>query len=185
MGKSTAANLLAEMQVAVVDTDLIARDVVEPGQPALDEIVSVFGKEVIDPDGRLMRDALARRVFENTDARRQLEAILHPRIRKAWIAQTERWENQERPLGAVVIPLLFETEAADHFDATICVACSPRTQKERLRLRGWSDAQIEQRIQAQWPVEKKMRAADYVVWTEGSLETHADQLRRVLQALSR
>jgi dephospho-CoA kinase len=75
---------------------------------------------------------------------------------------------------------LFETDAASSFDSTICVACSAATQLERLLPRGWSREQIEKRNQAQWPVGRKMELANYVVWTEGSLEMHAEQLRRIV-----
>ena len=78
-----------------------------------------------------------------------------------------------------MIPLLFETKAEAELDAVICVACTAATQHQRLLLRGWTPDQIAQRIQAQWPLEQKMELADYVVWTEGSLNVHARQLDRV------
>ncbi len=181
MGKSTADQLLRERGVAVVDTDLLARQLVEPGQPALGEIQQTFGPEFVDADARLRREELARRVFADAVARRQLEDILHPRIRALWMAQVEAWRAEGRPVAVVVIPLLFETDAASHFDATVCVACSAATQRQRLQARGWTAEQIEQRIQAQWPVEKKMALADFVVWTEAGLDVHAAQLDRILK----
>src|SRR5262249_43326036 len=104
---------------------------------------------------------------------------LHPRIRALWLAQAEVWRAGHRS-GVVVIPLLFETDAATQFDATICVACSAATQRRRLMERGWSTEQIEQRLRAQWPSEKKMALADFVVWTEGPLEICTAQLDRIL-----
>jgi len=181
MGKSTADQLLRERGVAVVDTDTLARQIVEPGQTALAEIQTLFGKEMLASDGRLRRDELARRVFADATARKQLEDILHPRIRTLWLAQVDAWRAEGRPVAVVVIPLLFETNTASHFDATICVACSAATQQQRLLARGWSAEQIEQRISAQWPVEKKMALADFVVWTEGSMDVHAAQLERILK----
>jgi dephospho-CoA kinase len=179
MGKSAAERLLRERGVPVVDTDLLARLVVEPGQPALEDIQHAFGPEVIDTDGRLRRDELARRVFADPSAREQLEAITHPRIRERWRAQVEAWRAEGQPLAVVVIPLLFETGAAAEFDAVICIACTPQTQRQRLQARGWSAEQIHQRINAQWPAEKKMMLADYVVWAEGDLGVLAQQLMRV------
>jgi dephospho-CoA kinase len=82
-----------------------------------------------------------------------------------------------------VIPLLFETKAEAELDATICVACSAATQHQRLLARGWSPEHIEQRLQAQWPVETKMVHADYVVWTEAALDVHAAQIERILPLL--
>ena len=179
MGKSTAADLLRP-RVAIVDTDALARQVVEPGQPALAEVRALFGPEILAEDGRLRREELARRVFADESARKQLEAILHPRIRTLWQAQIESWSAAGKKVAVVVIPLLFETNAAAHFDATVCVACSAATQRERLRARGWTAEQIEQRLQAQWPVEKKLSLVDFVVWTEGSLDVHAEQLARII-----
>ena len=181
MGKSTAAKLLIEMGVQVVDTDLLARQVVEPGQPALAEVVEAFGKRMIAPDGTLRRHDLALAVFGDSEARLRLEGILHPRIREVWLAQVESWRAEHRPWGVVVIPLLFETNAAAHFDATICLGCSMATQQQRLETRGWSLEEIDQRRRAQWGVEKKMFRSDYVVWTEGSLAVHKEQLQRIIQ----
>jgi len=180
MGKSTSSKLLRDRAVPVVDTDDLARQVVEPGQPALAEIRQIFGDEIVGTDGRLRRGALAERVFSDFPALRQLEGILHPRIRELWRAQIAAWAAESRSLAVVVIPLLFETDAQTSMDATICVACSGATQCERLVARGWSPRQIEQRIAAQWPVERKIALADSVVWTEGTLEAHAGQLERIL-----
>jgi dephospho-CoA kinase len=184
MGKSTSAQFLQKRGIRVVDTDALARQVVEPGQPALAEVIAAFGPETVGPDGRLRRDELARRVFADPAARQRLEKILHPPIRKLWRAQTETWRAEGAPLAVVVIPLLFETKAEAELDATICIACSAATQQERLRTRGWTPEQIEQRLQAQWPIEQKIARADYLIWTEGSLEVHAAQLDRILRILS-
>ena len=183
MGKSTAAEFLRARGAQVVDTDELARQLVQPGQPALAEIQAEFGKKVIAPDGRLRRDELARIVFADAAARKKLETILHPRIRERWLAQIEAWRGENRALAVVVIPLLFETRAESHFDKIICVACSAVTQHERLLARGWTPEQIKQRLAAQWPVEQKISLADFVVWTDGALDNHAKQIKRILTAL--
>jgi dephospho-CoA kinase len=180
MGKSASAQLLRSRGVLVVDTDDLARQVVEPGQPALAEVQAAFGSEIVGPDGQLRRDELARRVFADPAARKRLEDILHPRIRALWRVQVENWRADGHLLAVVVIPLLFETSAEAELDATICVACTPATQHQRLLARGWSPQEIEQRLRAQWPVGVKMARADYLVWTEASLEVHAAQLERIL-----
>jgi dephospho-CoA kinase len=180
MGKTAADSLLRQRGIPVVDTDLLARELVEPGQPALAQIQLLFGTEITGSDGRLRRDDLARRVFADASARQKLEDILHPLIRAAWQRQVEIWRSEARPIGVIVIPLLFETNATSHFDATVCVACSAGTQRERLSARGWSPTQIEQRIAAQMPIEKKVATADYVIWTELDLTIHARQLDRIL-----
>jgi dephospho-CoA kinase len=183
MGKSTTAQLLCQHGAQVVDTDELARQLVQPGQPALTEIQTEFGKKVIAPDGRLRRDELAQIVFTHPAARKKLEAILHPRIRERWLAQVEIWRRENRTLAVVVIPLLFETRAESHFDKIICVACSAATQRERLLARGWTPEQIQQRIAAQWPVEQKISRADFVVWTDGALAAHGQQLERIFVKL--
>jgi dephospho-CoA kinase len=181
MGKSTSSRILAERGVAVVDTDVIARQLVEPGQPALSEILDIFGPGMAGADGRLLREALARVVFRDPNARKSLENILHPRIRAVWQEQLARWRAEGCARAVVVIPLLFETDAGAHFDTVLCAACTAATQRQRLQSRGWSAEQIEQRINAQWPVERKMAMANHVIWTEPVLEVHADQLGRIVR----
>lgn len=184
MGKSTVANLLRQRGWPVIDTDVLAREVVEPGKPAWDEIWRLFGQAVFGTDGQLRRDELARLVFSDEARRKQLEAILHPRIRECWVAQAETWRAERRPCGVVVIPLLFETNAVASFDTILCVACSAASQWERLLARGWSPGQIQQRLQAQWPIERKIALAHSVVWTEGGPEVQVEQVERILQNLT-
>jgi dephospho-CoA kinase len=183
MGKSTSARLLAERGVPVVDTDVLARDVVAPGQPALEELKAIFGPDVIGADGALRREHVAQIVFADPARRQQLEAVLHPRIRQRWLELAEQWRREQRDLGVVIIPLLYETGAGPEFDAVICVGCSAGSQRGRLRERGWNDQEIDRRQAAQWPTAKKMDLADYLIWTEPPLEAHAAQLERVLQSL--
>jgi dephospho-CoA kinase len=183
MGKSIAERFFRERGVPVVDTDELAHQLVEPGQPALGEIQTFFGKSMVAPDGRLRRNELAQLVFTDPAARKQLEAILHPRIRERWRAQVEAWRRENHPLAVVVIPLLFETQAESDFDQTICVACSAADQGKRLLERGWTPEQIKQRLAAQWPIEQKIARADFVIWTNGSLEAHAQQIERILAGL--
>ena len=180
MGKSTAAAFFLQSGVPVVDTDEIARQLVQPGQPALAEVRGVFGENILALDGTLKRDELARRVFADEPARKQLEAILHPRIRACWLAQVEIWRRENAPLALVVIPLLFETVAENQFDKIICAACSPAAQQARLVARGWSPEQIRQRVAAQLPVEQKIAHSHFVLWTEGALSAHARQVDLIL-----
>src|SRR5262249_23743750 len=142
MGKSTVAEILRTQGAEIVDTDVLARQIVEPGQPALDEIRQRFGDSIVDSSGRLRRDELARRVFPDPAARRDLEQILHPRIRNLWKEQVKTWRKEGRPFAVIGIPLLFETNAEGEFDAIICVGCSATTQRQRLAQRGWSPEEI-------------------------------------------
>lgn len=184
MGKSTSAALLAEMNIPVSDTDAIARELVEPGQPALAEIRDRFGASILDGQGRVRRDELARLVFADATARADLETILHPRIRTVWQSRVQTWRDNGQRVGVVVIPLLYETGAEKLFDSVICVACARETQRSRLHQRGWNDVQIQERNAAQWPVEKKMERADRVIWTEGEIGVHSRQVRRVIESLT-
>src|SRR5262245_24107306 len=105
MGKSTAGKLLVDLGIAVTDTDVIAREVVKPGEVAFQEVKRRFGNEIVGNDGKLRRDELARRVFADAEARRDLESILHPRIRELWLRQIGQWRAEGRSIGVVVIPL--------------------------------------------------------------------------------
>jgi dephospho-CoA kinase len=183
MGKSTAAGFFLESGARVVDTDEIARELVQTGQPALAEIEKEFGKKVLAADGSLNRAVLAATVFADDTARKKLEAILHARIRETWQARVESWRKENCPLAVVVIPLLYETSAESHFDRIVCIACSPATQRERLRSRGWTESQIAGRIAAQMPAEQKVARAHFVAWTEGVLDVHRRQIAEIIGKL--
>jgi len=182
MGKSTAQSILERRGIPVVDTDQLARTLVEPGKPALTEIQAAFGRQVLNANGSLRRDALAELVFADTEARRRLESILHPRIRACWGTQVDAWRHAGIALGAVVIPLLFETGSEASCSTTVCVACCAETQWQRLKTRGWAEAEIQRRIAAQWPVEQKIAASDHLVWTEGPVEMHSAQWDAILRS---
>jgi dephospho-CoA kinase len=183
MGKSTAAGFFLQHGARVVDTDELARQLVQPGEPALAQIQIEFGKNIITAGGELKRAELARLVFTDPPARKRLEAILHPRIRERWLARIETWRRENCALALVVIPLLFETGAGPHFDKIICVTCSSAAQRERLAARGWNPEQVRQRIAAQLPVEQKIARAHFVIWTEGALASHARQVELVLRRI--
>ncbi|MGO8765207.1 MAG: dephospho-CoA kinase [Limisphaerales bacterium] len=180
MGKSTTAQFLRDKNIPTVDTDELARELV---QPALQEIIAAFGPQIISPNGQLRRDELAQIIFADAPARHKLEAILHPRIRSRWLAQADDWKTAGQPLAFVVIPLLFETKAQAHFYKIVCTACSPNSQRERLLNRGWPPQQARQRIAAQMPVDEKISRSDFVIWTEGNLANHRAQLDRILASL--
>jgi dephospho-CoA kinase len=183
MGKSTTAGFFLQRDARLIDTDEIAHELVRPGRPALAKIKNEFGEKVISSGGGLKRAALAQIIFADNAARKKLEAILHPRIRERWLAQIETWRKENCKLAVVVIPLLFETQAESQFDKIICVACSAANQQKRLSERGWTPEQIKQRIAAQMPVDQKIVRADFVVWTDGDLDSHEAQIRRVIASL--
>src|SRR3954463_12996724 len=176
MGKSTVSKLIEQRGIALIDTDVIARELVEPGQPALAEITALFGTHLLDESGRLQRGELARLVFADGKARAALERVLHPKIRQRWLAQVDVWRGEDKSLAVIVIPLLFETKAEAELDKTVCVACSTATQRARLIERGWSSAQIDQRIAAQWPVNEKISRANFLLWNEAGVDVLEAQL---------
>ena len=181
-GKSTVAALLRELGAVVVDSDVLAREVVEPGTPGLAAVVEAFGPEVLTADGALDRPALGAVVFGDEAARRRLEAILHPLIRDR-AAELEA----AAPAGTVVvhdIPLLVETGQADRFDAVLVVDVPVATQVERMvRDRGMSRADALARVAAQADREQRLAAATHVVDNTGTREDLRDRVTEVLEKL--
>ena len=180
MGKSTAARLLKKVGLPVVDSDDLALEAVQPGTEGLAEIADEFGEGFLKADGSLDRDKMASKVFQDEAARKRLEAIIHPRVRIVWEKQIDQWREQKRPVGVVGIPLLFEVDLQDSFDAVLCVACTANTQRARLRERNWDDAQITARIAVQMDITQKMDLADHVLWNEGAPELLMDQMKEIL-----
>ena len=168
-GKSTVAAQFARLGAAVIDTDLIARHLVEPGQPALAEIRSVFSDAIIDAEGRLDRAALRRRVFNDAIARAELEAILHPRIRQA---VRDALEAVDAPYALVVVPLLVETRAYDELlDRVLVVDCPETLQVERVMARnGLSRDEVEAIMASQATRAERLAAADDVIDNAASPE---------------
>ena len=167
-GKSTVADLFAALGVPVIDTDLIAREVVEPGQPALAEVAAAFGTDVLGPDGRLDRRRLRDMVFADPTARRRLEAVLHPAIRA-------RMEAQSRAAGGpyqlLVIPLLAEGGRRDHVDRVLLVDVPEAVQVERLMRRdGSSREQAQAALAAQASRTARQAIADDVIENTGGVE---------------
>jgi dephospho-CoA kinase len=179
MGKSEAVRFLTESGLRVVDTDDLARAVVAPGEVGFQAVVREFGTALVGDDGTLRRGALAEVVFKDAAARARLEAILHPLIRQRWVAEAENWRAKGEEAGVVVIPLLFETGTEQFFERVICIASSVERQSTRLQARGWSAEQVSGRLAAQWPIEKKMDRADYVVWNDSSVAVLREQLGRI------
>lgn len=184
-GKSTVSGMLEARGAAIVDADRIARDVVLPGQPALQDIREAFGDDVLLADGTLNRKALGAVVFGDEAARRKLEAILHPRIRAEMARQMADWNEREPGRLVVVdIPLLYESGLDKRFDfEEIIVVYVPReVQLERLMKRdGLSSEAAEQRLDAQMPIERKKELADVVIDNSGSLEQTEAQVEAYLR----
>jgi len=169
-GKSAVADLLQNNGFKIVDSDLIAREVVKPGREGYEKVIDAFGNDILNRDRTIHRSRLGQIVFSDPSRRDQLNSLLHPIIRKQWQKrQHELWNTFPGVPVVVVIPLLFEAGLESGFDSIACVACSKQIQRERLSARGLSLKQIKQRIEAQMPVERKMELARYVLWNDGSL----------------
>jgi dephospho-CoA kinase len=178
-GKSMVASMFAQLGADVIDADQLARDVVEPGQPALDEIATAFGRDILLPDGHLDRGKLGRIIFADSVARGTLNAITHPRIRERMDAAIA--ERASRP-GILIadIPLLYENERTGTVEAVIVVWVDHETQLRRLLERdGLTEQAARQRIAAQMPLDEKRARADAVIDNSGSRESTQRQVEAI------
>jgi dephospho-CoA kinase len=180
-GKSYCLAVFQQLGAAVIDADQVARDLVAPHSEVLSAVVERFGASILTPQGQLDRPALAALVFSDAAARRDLEAIIHPRV----YAAMERWFKQlTDPLGIADIPLLFETSRESDFDVVVVAACRPDQQLSRLMARtGLSETDARMRIAAQLPLADKVARADYVIDTGGTKEQTTARTEKVWKNL--
>jgi dephospho-CoA kinase len=176
-GKTTVANLFAALGVPLIDTDVIARQVVEPGQPALAAVTATFGPDILDADGRLDRRRMRERIFSDPTAKQRLEAILHPAIR----AEMER---QSRASGGayqvLVIPLLTEGKRRDHMDRVLLVDVPEELQIRRLMMRdGVTYEQAQASLNAQATRAERLAMADDVVRNTGRVDDLRDEVAKL------
>lgn len=166
-GKSTVADFFAALGVPVIDTDVIAREIVKPGEPALDEIRFAFGDDVINADGSLDRTQLRKIVFADDALRARLESILHPRIRDVALQQASLAAG---PYVIIVVPLLFESPMKDAMNRILVVDCDEETQLQRLTTRDQeSEEQARRIIAAQASRAERLSIADDVITNENNL----------------
>lgn len=173
-GKSLVAGFFADLGVPIIDTDQIARDVVQPGQPALEEIRQAFGAAVMTADGSLDRRRMRALVFSEPSRRAKLERILHPRIRWETLAQADRADGRYQVL---VVPLLIESGFGEITDRVLVVDCPVELQKARLLARDDEDpAQVERMLAAQISRDQRLAAADDVIDNSGTIESTRTQV---------
>jgi len=179
-GKSTVARLLADHGAPIVDADQLARAVVAPGQPALDEIARAFGRDVIDASGGLDRKKVAALVFADPDKRRALNAILHPRIGVLTAGELGKLRAAGAKLAIYEAALLVENQIHLGLDGLIVVALDEARQRERLAARdGLAPDEVDARLRAQAPLADKLAAATWIIDNNGPL----DDTRRQVDAL--
>jgi len=184
-GKSHVRVQFESLGVPTIDSDVLAREAVAPGSTGLAAVVERFGPGVLDRDGTLDRQKLGAVVFADFEARKALEAIIHPHVRRA----TEEWFATLDPVryafAIADIPLLYEVGRERDFDAVIVAACEPGTELRRLMDRdGLSEEDARKRIAAQLPLEEKVAQADYVIRTDGTMEETRKQVGDVYRALT-
>ena len=178
-GKSMVAQMFSRLGAEVIDADQLAREVVEPGQPALQEIAATFGSDVLLPDGRLDRLKLAGIIFADAAERAKLDAITHPRIRAR---MDEEIKVRRSGPGVLIadIPLLYETDRMQTVEKVIVVWVDPKTQLLRIRQRdGLSADQARQRIDAQMPLDAKRARANHVIDNSGSRDDTRAQVEAI------
>ena len=179
-GKSAVAAFLRELGFPVLDADSVAHKLMEPGQPAHDEILQVFGAEFDDAKGKIDRPKLAALVFADPAKLKQLNAILHPRVDQAVFAQFDEWQRSGvRDAAFVEAALLIEAGIAKKLDGLIVAWSENEQQVERMRARGMNETEAKRRMAAQLPLEEKLRQATYTVDCSGSLEETRAQVQAI------
>jgi dephospho-CoA kinase len=178
-GKSMVAQMFARLGAVVIDADQVAREVVEPGQPALKEIAATFGPDVLLPDGRLDRPKLASIIFTDPAERAKLDAITHPRIRTR---MDELIKARRSGPGVLIvdIPLLYENKRTNSVEKVIVVWVDPQTQLRRIQDRdGLSAEAARRRIGAQMPLDEKRARADHVIDNSGGRQETQRQVEAI------
>lgn len=184
-GKSTVMDMLRAENVPLIDTDAIARLLVEPGSSLLEKIQDQFGDAMLNADGTLNRQALARHVFQNPPALQQLNAIMHPAIESVMEQELENYERAGFPWTIIDVPLLYESGWDRQMDANIVVWAPQELCRQRLiEQRGFSPAEVEERLKAQAPLANKRELADYVIDNSGNLDQTKAQTQALLKKLA-
>lgn len=177
-GKSVVGRVLESEGVQVLDTDHLAHEVLAPDGAAFDAVIARFGREMLAPDGTIDRRLLGAQVFAEPAARMELNALVHPHVRRLWHTWAQRLKADNR-VGAVIIPLLFEVGADREVDRVWCVVATEERVLERLYARGLTEAQGRQRIASQWPLALKAERADDVLENNGTVEELTEKTRRL------
>lgn len=182
-GKSLVGRLLRDRGFPVCETDELGHFLLEKKSPVFELVVAEFGAGILGPDGGIDRSRLAHEVFADDDRRIQLNRLLHPHICQLWRQWLSEREAAQVRLCAVIIPLMYEAGLDENWTAVICVAAPQAAQAERMRGRGWTEADAAARVRAQWPLALKMERANYVIYNGGAVDLAAEQLDRILKTV--
>jgi dephospho-CoA kinase len=184
-GKSSVADMFAERGATIIDADVLARDAVTKGSPALQAIVSRWGTEILDPDGNLDRAVLRHRVFQNQSDLDALNAIVHPEVQRRRSQEVAAARARGDRVVVCVIPLLFERHLADDFDTIVLVDAPRSVRLDRIvRDRGIDEAEAMEMIASQMPADLKRARADYVIENAGTREQLESEVDRVWQEIA-
>ena len=184
-GKSSVADMFAERGATIIDADILARDAVLKGSPALQEIVARWGPEILDSDGNLDRAALRHRVFQNQADLDALNAIVHPEVQRRRSQEVAAARARGDKVVVCVIPLLFERHLADDFDTIVLVDAPRSVRLDRIvRDRGIDEAEAMKMIASQMPADLKRARADYVIENAGTREELEIEVDRVWQEIA-
>jgi dephospho-CoA kinase len=183
-GKSAVAVMLREMGFFVLEADLVAHKLLEPGQAAHDEVLREFGADLADATGKIDRAKLGALVFADPAKLAKLNKIIHPRVEEIVMRQFEDWQRAGvKDAGFVEAALLVEARIADKLDGLVVAFCLPEQQLERLRARGMSEVEAKRRLAAQLPVEEKLKHATVTIDCTGTLEETRAQVRALAATL--
>ncbi|HLQ97151.1 MAG TPA: dephospho-CoA kinase [Candidatus Dormibacteraeota bacterium] len=181
-GKSTVSTMFSTLHIPVIDADKVSREVVEPGKSAYHEIRRVFGQEIFKEDQTLNRKKLGAIIFADEEKRKQLNAIVHPAVRKEMLQQRDHYVEQGEKCVVLDIPLLFEGNLTSMVDKTIVVAVGEDVQLQRLMARDQlTIMEAKQRIKSQMPIREKVDLADAVINNNGSKIDSEKQLMMILK----
>jgi len=184
-GKSTVARMFGRLGAVVLDADTVSHRLMEPKRLAWRQIVKAFGADILNDDQTVNRRRLAAIVFSDAQRRKELEAVLHPKVLRELRHQVHRLRRSRRTRAVVLdVPLLLEAGGKGLADALVVVTAPPAVQRERLAQKyGWPEDELRARIAAQWDVSAKVALADHVVDNKGSVDATRTQVKRIWSQL--
>ena len=178
-GKSEAGRILSQEGFSILDTDLLAHEIMSTGTPVFERVVEAFGKTILSTEGEVDRTKLGQLVFSNPAVRETLNGLVHPAV----IQETEEWKAKQQGDAAVLVPLLFEAGWTEGWDAIVCVSADEKQIFQRLGKRGLSEGEARKRIAAQMPLAEKEAKADFVIRNNETLNALHEETLKVIECI--